>query len=159
MTGAIRSRVLLTAVGFTVTSFLAMYAAGRLSVSLAVTVVLVAAVVYTLGEMVAGPVVGALSAEAAPEELRGRYMAVNQLAWSVSGGVAPLLLSWLLDQGALSLWSGSLGICVLWALAIGVLSLRQPLASERVTNVAEVVRVEDPETGGRQLEAEGPSSR
>ncbi|MGI8524277.1 MAG: MFS transporter [Nocardioides sp.] len=146
MTGAIRSRVLLTAVGFTATSFVAMYAAGALSVALAVAVVLVAAVVYTLGEMVAGPVVGALAAEAPPDDLRGRYMSVNQLAWSVSGGIAPLLLSWLLDQGALPLWSGSLALCALWALAIGVLARRLPLAGQPVANQAEVAMAADSTT-------------
>ena len=51
------------------------------------------AVVYTLGEMTAGPVVAALSAETPPPDQRGRYMAATQLAWSASarGRAAALL--------------------------------------------------------------------
>jgi MFS family permease len=137
MTGAVRRRVLHAAIVFSAASFVMFYAAGALSVATAVALVLVAAFVYTLGEMTAGPVVAALSAEAPPPEQRGRYMASMQLAWSASGAVAPLLYSALLHRGSVALWGGTLVLCVVWALLVQVLAVRMPLAGRAVTNVAE----------------------
>jgi MFS family permease len=137
MTGAVRRRVLHAAIAFSVVSFVMFYAAGALSIATAVVLVLVAAFVYTLGEMTAGPVVIALSAEAPPPDQRGRYMASMQLAWSLSGAVAPLLYSALLHRGALALWGGTVVLCVVWAFLVEVLAVRMPLASRPVTNVAE----------------------
>ena len=78
-------------------------------------VVLVGAVVYTLGELTAGPVVAALSAEAAPAAQRGRYMAATQLAWSVAGAIGPLLWAFLLARGAWAAWGASLVLCAVWS--------------------------------------------
>jgi MFS family permease len=139
MTGAVRRRVLQAAIVFTAASFAMFYAAGGLSLGAAVALVLVAAFVYTLGEMTAGPVVAALSAEAPPPGQRGRYMASMQLAWSTSGAVAPLLYSALLHRGSLTLWGGALVLCLVWALLVEVLAVRMPLAGRAVTNVAEPV--------------------
>ena len=137
MTGAIRYRVVLVAVTFTASSFVMMYAADALSVRLGTAVVLVAAVVYTVGEMVAGPVLMALSAEAAPEDQRGRYMSVVQLGWNISGAVAPLLYAALLAQGALATWAGPLVLCALWAICVRRLPAVLPRAAQPVTNSAE----------------------
>jgi MFS family permease len=139
MTGVVRRRVLQAAIAFTAASFAMLYAAGTVPVGAGVAVVLVAAFVYTLGEMTAGPVVSALSAEAPPPDQRGRYMASMQLAWSTSAAVAPLLYSLLLHRGSLTLWGGTLVLCLVWALLVEVLAVRMPLAGRRVTNVAEPV--------------------
>jgi MFS family permease len=122
-----------------------LYAADALSVTAGVVVVLAGAVVYTLGELTTGPVVVALSAEAAPAAQRGRYMAATQLAWGTSGAVGPLLYSSLLDRGSLAMWGGTLVLCAVWAGLVLLLSARMPLARERVTNVAEVEVVGDPD--------------
>ena len=137
MTGAVRRRVLHTAIVFSATSFVLMYAAHALTVVTGTTVVLVAAVVYTLGEMTAGPVVSALSAETPPPGQRGRFMAATQLAWSCSGAVAPLLWSALLHRGALAAWGGPLVLCLVWAALVQVLAARMPQVARPVTNVAE----------------------
>ena len=137
MTGAVRRRVLLTAITFSAVSFVLMYAAHALSVVTGVVVVLVAAVVYTLGEMTAGPVASALSAETPPPDQRGRYMAATQLAWSSSSAVAPLLWSALLHRGPLAAWAGPVLLCVVWAGLVEVLAVRMPQVSRPVTNVAE----------------------
>jgi MFS family permease len=137
MTGVVRRRVLHTAVAFSAVSFAMLYAAGALPMAAAVVLVLVAAFVYTIGEMTAGPVSTALSAEAPPPEQRGRYMASMQLAWSTASAVAPLLYSALLHQGALALWGGAVLLCVVWAFFVEVLAARMPLARQKVTNVAE----------------------
>jgi MFS family permease len=145
MTGVVRRRVLHTAIGFSAVSFVMLYAADALSVATGVVVVLAGAVVYTLGELTAGPVVAALSAEAAPAARRGRYMAATQLAWSMSGAVGPLLYSALLDTGPLPLWGGTVALCAVWAGLVVLLGARMPLAGQRVTNVAEAETVGDPE--------------
>jgi MFS family permease len=137
MTGAVRRWVLHTAVAFSAASFVMFYAAGALSVATAVALVLVAAFVYTLGEMTAGPVIAALSAEAPPADQRGRYMASMQLAWSISSAVAPLLYSALLHLGSLALWGGAVVLCAVWALLVEVLAVRMPLAGRAVANVPE----------------------
>lgn len=145
MTGVARRRVLHTAITFSTVSFVMLYAADAMSVAVGVVVVLAGAVVYTLGELTAGPVVAALSAEAAPPAQRGRYMAATQLAWSMSGAVGPLLYSALLDSGSLSLWGGTVVLCGVWAALVVLLAARMPLARERVTNVAESEVVGVPE--------------
>jgi len=137
MTGAIRVRVLLLAISFTAASFVMLYAADALTVGVGTAVVLVAAVVYTLGELVAGPVLGALSAEAAPDEHRGRYMSVVQLAWNLSGAIAPLLYAALLDGGSLAMWGGAVVLCGLWAAVTVRMAAVLPRSRERVTNTAE----------------------
>lgn len=137
MTGAARYRVVLAAIGFTASSFVMMLAADAFSVGLATAVVLVAAVVYTVGEMVAGPVLGALSAETAPDEHRGTYMSVVQLGWNLSSAVAPLVYAALLDRGAAAAWAGPLVLCGVWALCVLRLPHVLPRAATRVTNTAD----------------------
>lgn len=136
MTGARRTRIITLAAGFTVISFGMLYAAGALSVSVAIGVVLVAAVVYTGGELIAGPVLAALAAESPPAHLRGRYLAVYQFSWNGASTVAPLLLTWLLGIGSLALW-GTLAVIALLGAACCVPMRRSlPLAGERVVNTA-----------------------
>jgi len=143
MTGVVRGRVLHVAVAFSAVSFVVLYAADAVSVTAGVVVVSVGAVVYTLGELTGGPVVSALSAEAAPAVGRGRYMAATQLARVTSYAVGPLLFAALLDRGPLAMWGGTLVLCVVWAGLVVVLSGRMPLVRERVTNVADAVPVEE----------------
>jgi MFS family permease len=137
MTGSTRRLVLHAAVGFTVASYTLFYLAHALTATTAVVVVLVAASVYTLGEMSSGPVVSALSAETPPPEQRGRYMAATQLAWSASAAVSPLCYSALLDLGPLAAWGGPVVVCALWAVLVEVLARRMPHARRPVTNTAE----------------------
>ena len=139
MTGALRYRVVLVAIVFTASSFVMFYVADALTVVTGTAIVLAAAVVYTVGEMVAGPVLTALAAECAPDTHRGRYLSVVQLAWNVSSGVAPLVYTALLDGGALAAWAGPLLLCGVWALCVLRLRAVLPRASTRVTNAAEDV--------------------
>ncbi|MGH3412125.1 MAG: MFS transporter [Marmoricola sp.] len=136
MTGVVRIRVLLTAICFTASSFAMFWTADALSVRTGLVLVLAAAVVYTLGEMVAGPVVGALAAETPPPALRGRYMSANQLAWNASGAIAPLVYTALLARGSAAMWGGALVVCLLWSLVLVVVRRRMPLAGRPVTNAA-----------------------
>jgi MFS family permease len=111
-----------------------MWLAAPLPDAAAVVVVLAGAVVFTLGEMSGSPVISALAAESPPAELRGRYMAVVQLSWSVASTVAPLLFTAMLDAGTAVTWGGLLVLLGLWALTCVPLHRRLPLASRPVTN-------------------------
>ncbi|MFM9372612.1 MFS transporter [Streptomyces sp. Da 82-17] len=70
-----------------------------------VVAVLAVAVLYTVGELVHSGPAQSLSVQAAPDHLRGRYLSVYQLSWSLCRTVAPLLLGLLLDAGTWQLWS------------------------------------------------------
>jgi MFS family permease len=136
MTGAVRWRVLLLTNAVFALSFLVLLGASWLSVGLATAVVLVGSVVYTTGEVLGGPVHGALSAEAAPEHLRGRYLSLIQLAWNLAGTIAPVSFAWLLDRGPEPVWIALFGVALVGALLAARLGTAMPAAAERVTNRA-----------------------
>ncbi|MGW7440510.1 MFS transporter [Streptomyces sp. NPDC054849] len=91
---------------------------------------LVIVVVYTLGELVHSPSGGALSVSAAPEAVRGRYLATYQLSYSLAGALAPSLFTALLAV------DGRLPWAVLTAAALGaslaLLRLERHLPAEAV---------------------------
>ena len=57
-------------------------------------------VVLTLGELLLVPTATALTASLAPAEMRGRYMGIYNLAWSVGYGLGPVIGGLLSDQVA-----------------------------------------------------------
>jgi len=57
----------------------------------------VAMVIITVGEMVVSPVSQALVASFAPEEMRGRYMAVSGFSWGIPFAVGPYLAGLIID--------------------------------------------------------------
>jgi MFS family permease len=137
MTGARRWRILvLTNVVFAA-SYVLLLGASRLSLVLATGVVLGGSVVYTVGEMLGGPVHGALAAEAAPEHLRGRYLSLVQLAWNLAATITPLAFTWLLDRGAGPIWLGLAAVSGAGALLATRLGTVLPEAARPVTNRAE----------------------
>jgi MFS family permease len=137
MTGAVRARIVALGAALTAASFLVLWGASPLGVVAACTVVLVAAVVYTLGELVAGPVLTTIAAESPPPALRGRYLATYQLSWNVATGVAPILYAWLLDLGSGPAWLGLTAIALLGGLATVPMRRGLPHAAQVVTNRAE----------------------
>ena len=102
---------------------------------------LLGSVVYTFGELLGGPVHGALSAEAAPEHLRGRYLSLVQLSWNVAATVAPISFAWLLARGEWPIWAALSGVAVVGALVALRLGGVLPLADERVAAQADEVMV------------------
>ncbi|MCW2796386.1 MFS transporter [Nocardioides sp.] len=136
MTGHVRWRVLLVTNAVFAASFLVLLGANWLSVGLATAVLLGGSIIYTLGELLGGPVHGALSAEAAPEHLRGRYLSLIQLAWNLAGTIAPIAFAWLLDRGPTPIWLGLCGVGLAGAVLAARLGTVMPLASERVSNAA-----------------------
>ncbi|MEP9365592.1 MFS transporter [Nocardioides sp. CN2-186] len=136
LTGHRRWRVLVLTNLVFAASFVVMLGASGLSVVLATVVVLIGAVVYTGGELLGGPVLGALGAEAAPEHLRGRYLSLMQLSWTISGAIAPVTFAWLLDRGSSPTWLALVALSLVGALLAAQLGRVLPLAAQRVTNKA-----------------------
>jgi MFS family permease len=90
----------LTAIGFGLYGFVAAYGW-----------FLVAMAVLTVGEMVMVPVGQAIVARLAPEDMRGRYMAVFGYSWTVAGIIGPIMAGVLLDGAHPEwLWYACLGI-------------------------------------------------
>ena len=136
MTGHRRWRVLVLTNLVFAASFVVMLGAGELSVVLATVTVLVGSVVYTGGELLGGPVLGALGAEAAPEHLRGRYLSLLQLAWTVSGAAAPVVFAWLLDRGSAPIWLALVALSLVGALLAVQLGRVMKEAAQEVSSRA-----------------------
>lgn len=134
MTGRTRSRIIMLAAGFTVMSYLMLIGVAHLAEPVAVGLALLVAVVYTLGESVAGPVLSTLAAESPPVRLRGRFMAAYQMTWTVATTIAPLLYSWLLGRGPAAAWLAMTAITVAGAACCVPMHRLLPLASRPVTN-------------------------
>ncbi|GHI07661.1 MFS transporter [Streptomyces cellostaticus] len=62
-------------------------------------------VVYTLGELIHSPAAQVLAVAAAPEAVRGRYMAAYQMSWSLAKAVAPSLFTALLALDGRAPWA------------------------------------------------------
>jgi len=72
---------------------------------------MVAMAILTVGEMIMVPVGQAIVARLAPEDMRGRYMAVFGTSWTVAGILGPLMAGLLLDSGhATWLWYACLAL-------------------------------------------------
>lgn len=78
---------LLYAVGFAMYGFVASYA-----------LFLLAMVIITIGEMIIAPVYQAIVARFAPEDMRGRYMAIAGFSFGIPYAVGPLLAGLILDN-------------------------------------------------------------
>lgn len=80
-------------------------------------------VILTFGELLLVPTGTAFAANAAPASMRGRYMGLYGLTWSVAFGIGPVLGGWLNDNIApVMIWVGGLaagllgvaGFLLLW---------------------------------------------
>lgn len=87
-------------------------------------------IVYTLGELVHSPSGGALSVSAAPEAVRGRYLATYQLSYSLAGALAPSLFTALLAVDGRLPWA-VLAVAALGA-ALALLRLERHLPAGAV---------------------------
>ncbi|MFI9389566.1 MFS transporter [Streptomyces bauhiniae] len=133
LSGRIRSRVLAAGHACFAAGYLLFLAADRVAaLALAVGFVLLGAVSYTFGEIVGGPITSTVAAESAPEALRGRYLALNQLAVTVAGAVAPAVLSGLLTTGAAAIWLTLVGVSALGAALATTIGKVVPAAQSRI---------------------------
>jgi len=101
-------------IGFSMYGFVSTYA-----------LFITAMVILTVGEMVVSPVQQALVASFAPEEMRGRYMAVSGFSWGIPFAVGPYFAGLIIDGPTPHL---------LWYAAgfVGILSTLGFLALHRV---------------------------
>ncbi|MGW3353111.1 MFS transporter [Nonomuraea rubra] len=131
--GRIRSRVLVAGHACFAAGYLLFLAADHVAaLALAVGVLVLGAGSYTLGEILGGPITSAVAAESAPEALRGRYLALNQLAVTVAGAVAPAALSGLLSAGAATIWLTLAGVSALGAALATAIGRVVPAAQSRI---------------------------
>lgn len=91
-----------------------------------------AMVIITIGEMIVSPVAQALVAGFAPEDMRGRYMAVSGISWSIPFAVGPYLAGLIIDgPNPDTLWyvAGFVGILATFAfLGLSRSHGRKPIA-------------------------------
>lgn len=136
MTGRRRHRIIDASFLTFAVGFVLMALAGAVPTVPAVVIGLSGAVVYTLGEIMAGPVIATLAVDSRPEHVRGRYMAFHQLSWQIASVLAPASFAWLLAQGRVTVWLALIGVMAVGLLLMRVLPRHLPLAAEPVTNAA-----------------------
>lgn len=136
MTGRVRWRLAVLANVVFGASFVLLAGVSRLSVSAASVAILAAVAVYTFGELLGGPVLSAIAVDSRPAQVRGRYLALYQLSWLVSGIIAPSAYTWLLAHGEMSVWFALAALTVAGALICHHLRSVLPVAAARVTNSA-----------------------
>lgn len=89
---------------------------------------LFAIAVVTIGEMIVSPVGQAVVAMLSPEDMRGRYMAINGFSWMIGFAIGPLIGGLIIDNlDPRWLWWGT-GILSLIA-ALSFMTLRQRIKS------------------------------
>lgn len=87
-------------------------------------------VIITIGEMIHMPTMQALTAEFAPEEMRGRYMAVFDLTWAIPAAIGPGLAGYVIDNYDPNLlWYGGGILCVLAAFSF--MTLHSKIGSQQ----------------------------
>jgi MFS family permease len=86
---------------------------------------ILAVVVITIGEMIIMPTSQALTANFAPVDMRGRYMAIYGLSWAIPSTLGPGAAGWILDNlNPNLLWYGGGALCILSAVSFFALHLR-----------------------------------
>ncbi len=83
-----------------------------------------AIVVITIGEMVIMPTASALATNFAPEDMRGRYMAIFGLSWALPATIGPSAAGLILDNyNPNLLWYLGAGLCALSVFGFYILHL------------------------------------
>lgn len=144
MTGRVRWRVLALSQAAFAASYVVLLGADHSPEVVAIVAMLAGVCVYTMGELLGGPVLSALSVEAASAHLLGRYQSLIQLCWNASAVIAPVGYAWLLQWGAAPMWGTLLGLGVVGMLLALRLGRVLPRAAEVVTNQAEADPVATP---------------
>ncbi|MGH3629246.1 MAG: MFS transporter [Sciscionella sp.] len=117
-----RARVLQVAGLVFATSAGVFLLADVLPIAAALAAVAAGIVLFSAAELLVSPVMGALSNEAAPQALRGRYMAVFQLSWTIANTIGLIVLTALLSFTSVAAWSFLAGAALLGSLGIGALA-------------------------------------
>lgn len=81
-------------------------------------------VIVTCGELILMPTAATYAANLAPADMRGRYMSIYSLAWTVAFAIGPVVGGFLNDNfGPLAIWYGGVAFGLLGALSFARLAL------------------------------------
>ncbi|RCG24934.1 MFS transporter [Streptomyces diacarni] len=138
-----RTRAVALGAGVFALSFVLFAVLGSVSTGAALIAgVFTATGAFTAGELLHGATASALVAQAAPEETRGRHLAVYQLSWAVPIALAPTVLTALLSLSSLAMWL--LLAAATAGSALGVLRLERVLPQAAIHPVRPVASDEEP---------------
>ncbi len=104
---------------------------GTLGSAGVVAVLIVAVIVFAVGECLYDTVQGPLVADLAPEESRSRYMAVSGFSWQLGFIAGPGLGGLILAAGGAVLWPVAASVCLLAAITALALERSIPLPYRR----------------------------
>jgi len=91
-------------------------------------------VIITIGELIIVPTSSTFVANLAPADMRGRYMSIYGLTWSLSIGIGPLLGGFLSDNfGPPSTWYGGL---LIGLISMGMFFLIEQMTHKKSKNIA-----------------------
>jgi MFS family permease len=91
------------------------WAAAALPHGARVDVLVAAVAIFTLAEVLQGPVINTVVTELAPASNPGRYLSIFQLSWSAGQTIAPAVLLGLLGIGPSWLWGTTICVCLMIA--------------------------------------------
>jgi MFS family permease len=96
---------------------------------------ILAMIIITFAEMLIAPTGQAIVAKLAPEDMRGRYMAVFGFSWTIPNAIGPLLAGLVMDNYNPSwVWYGAGILMVISACIFGSLQIRSGSRFELVPN-------------------------
>ncbi|MFJ9036723.1 MFS transporter [Streptomyces sp. NPDC102406] len=107
----------------------------------------IAMVCYTVSEILSSPPISELSVVMAPDHLRGRYLGVYQMSWSVGTALAPALLTALLEGGAALPWVFLAALSVLSVPVVLGLDERSAATHETAPDQGRVEQLDGDPTG------------
>lgn len=131
------SRSAMTALGFLLIGL----GFGLFAIAPTIPMLALAVIVWTLGEMVQGPVASAYVADLSPDHLRGSYQGAWGMTWSIGLILAPLLGTLVFTWSATGLWL----LCALLgtvAAAVVLLTTRPKATLEEVSSGSKSVLAE-----------------
>jgi MFS family permease len=103
-----------------------------LQATAAFAAMLVAAVVFGVGECFHGPAHQALIADIGPPYLRGRYFAVHSMSWGLAGTVGPAVGGFILAAAPFALWPLAAAVCLVAAAGALALERYVPAPLQRI---------------------------
>jgi MFS family permease len=111
--GRRRLRMLAGMTGLWAVAFALIFGSGMLPQALAVSVLMLAAVVFAAGECILGPAFSPIVVALAPPELRGRYLAVLTASYALGFTIGPPLATAALSVSPVGVWIAAGSICLL----------------------------------------------
>lgn len=104
---------------------------GSVSHTLAYAALPIGVILLGLGEAGYAPTADGLPLDLAPPQLAGRYAALHQMAWGISGAIAPAITAILIGSGHTSLWLATGVLALILAVSY---RLVEPVVTARLTS-------------------------